>query len=132
MLARVVTNSLSFSALVSLGRLPRNNTVLFPVGFLLQTSSQSPLSALSSCYYLVLALIRNRVLCLMGVRQLELMSWLSGWSGKTKVRNTTHLISARGLHGKGFRGHADSVFTEKQGRNHGNTLGQTKEGVWFD
>ena len=34
-----------------------------------------------------------------------------------------HLISAGGLHGKGFGGHtADSVFNEKQGRNHGNTL----------
>ena len=31
-----------------------------------------------------------------------------------------HLISAGGLHGKGFGGHADSVFNEKQGRNHGN------------
>ena len=30
------------------------------------------------------------------------------------------LISAGGLHGKGFGGHADSVFNEKQGRNHGN------------
>ena len=25
-------------------------------------------------------------------------------------------------HGKGFGGHADSVFNENQGRNHGNTL----------
>ena len=33
-----------------------------------------------------------------------------------------HLISADGLHGKGFEGHADSVFNEKQGRNHGKTL----------
>ena len=33
-----------------------------------------------------------------------------------------HLISAGGLHGKEFRGHADSVFNEKQGRNHGNTV----------
>ena len=28
-----------------------------------------------------------------------------------------HLISAGGLHGKGFGGHADGVFNEKQGRN---------------
>ena len=33
-----------------------------------------------------------------------------------------HLISAGALHGKGFGGHADSVFNEKQGRNHGNTV----------
>ena len=33
-----------------------------------------------------------------------------------------HLISAGGLHGKGFGGHADSVFNENQGRNHGNTV----------
>ena len=31
-----------------------------------------------------------------------------------------HLISAGGLHGKGFVGHADSGFNEKQVRNHGN------------
>ena len=35
---------------------------------------------------------------------------------------TMHLISAGGLHGKGFGGHADSVFNEKQGRTHGNKL----------
>ena len=35
---------------------------------------------------------------------------------------TMHLISAGSLHSKGFGGHADSVFNEKQGRNHGNTL----------
>ena len=33
-----------------------------------------------------------------------------------------HLIRAGGLHHKGFGGQADSVFNEKQGRNHGNTL----------
>ena len=33
-----------------------------------------------------------------------------------------HVIRAGGLHGKGFGGHADSVFNEKQGRNHGNTV----------
>ena len=33
-----------------------------------------------------------------------------------------HLINAGGLHGEGFGGHADSVFNEKQGRNHGNTV----------
>ena len=33
-----------------------------------------------------------------------------------------HMIGAGGLHGKGFGGHADSVFNEKQGRNQGNTL----------
>ena len=33
-----------------------------------------------------------------------------------------HLISAGGLRGKGIRGHADSVFSEKQGRNHGSTV----------
>ena len=33
-----------------------------------------------------------------------------------------HLISAGGLHGKGFGGYADSVFNEKQGGNHGNTV----------
>ena len=33
-----------------------------------------------------------------------------------------HLISAGGVHSKGFGSHADSVFNEKQGRNHGNTM----------
>ena len=33
-----------------------------------------------------------------------------------------HLISAGGLHGKGVGGHPDSVFKEKQGRNHGNAV----------
>ena len=33
-----------------------------------------------------------------------------------------HLISACGLHGEWFGGHADSVFNEKQGRYHGSTL----------
>ena len=33
-----------------------------------------------------------------------------------------HLLSAGGLHGKGSGGHGDSIFNEKQGRNHDNTL----------
>ena len=33
-----------------------------------------------------------------------------------------HLISAGGLHGKGSLAHADSVFNEKQGRDHCSTL----------
>ena len=33
-----------------------------------------------------------------------------------------HMICAGGLYGKGFGGHADSVFNEQQGRNHGNTV----------